>query len=284
MALNMCEMWFNGIKIAFFSKKLQKIAQQLGALPPDPQSLRPLGAQPPDPRSVIRLSYTGFLKTSPKLRICSFQLYQFKPSPFAKSWLSAKRQIFDDVIACDLWFRLSQSKILAMPINWRLPEKKFWRPFFFWRTLAAVSLVLGLGLEHSCPWPQEGLFSERLSLALASEFLCPWPRPRALCPRLHLCFSQPEQTKNKNLTQLGSIKHNFTISKEILQASGWGSNGVSHCPNVSRRIYELSNRRGFLCVATVTADGTADIRGQFIFGIFKWWWSSIFFWRNNSHS
>ena len=26
MALNMCEMWFNGIKIAFFSKKLQKIA------------------------------------------------------------------------------------------------------------------------------------------------------------------------------------------------------------------------------------------------------------------
>ena len=26
----------------------------------------------------------------------------------------------------------------------------------------AVSLVLGLGLEHSCPWPREGLSSERL--------------------------------------------------------------------------------------------------------------------------
>ena len=38
---------------------------------------------------------------------------------------------------------------------------------FFWRTLAAVSLVLGL--EHSCPWPQEGLSPERLSLA--SDFL-----------------------------------------------------------------------------------------------------------------
>ena len=50
MALNMCKMWFNGIKIAFFSKKLQKIAQQLGAKPPDPQSLRPQGAPPPDPR------------------------------------------------------------------------------------------------------------------------------------------------------------------------------------------------------------------------------------------
>ena len=62
MALNMRETWPNGIKIAFFSKKLQKIAQQLGALPPDPPS-------------VIRLSYTGFLKTFIKLRICTFQLY-----------------------------------------------------------------------------------------------------------------------------------------------------------------------------------------------------------------
>ena len=85
MALNMCEMSFNGIKIAFFFQKLQKIAQQLGASPADPQSLRPLGAPPPDHPSVIRLSYTGFLKTSPKLRICTFELYLFKPSPFAKS-------------------------------------------------------------------------------------------------------------------------------------------------------------------------------------------------------
>ena len=63
----------------------------------------------------------------------------------------------------------------------RSAEKYFSRPFFFWRstekffktffvtkTLAFVSLVLGLGLEHSCPWP--------------------WPR--ALYPRLHLCLSQ----------------------------------------------------------------------------------------------
>ena len=33
-----------------------------------------------------------------------------------------------------------------------------------------MSLVLGLGLEHSCPWPRECLSSERLSLALA--FFC----------------------------------------------------------------------------------------------------------------
>ena len=55
-------------------------------------------------------------------------------------------------------------------MNWRSPEKYFWRPFFFRRKLAPVSLVLGLGLEHSCPWPWEVLFSERLSLALASDF------------------------------------------------------------------------------------------------------------------
>ena len=51
----------------------------------------------------------------------------------------------------------------------RLWEKLFWRPFFL-RTFAAVSLVLGLGLEHSCPWPREGLSSERLSLTLTSDF------------------------------------------------------------------------------------------------------------------
>ena len=48
------------------------------------------------------------------------------------------------------------SKILATPMNWRLPEKLFLKRFF-WKTLAAVSLVLGLGLKHSCRWPREGL-------------------------------------------------------------------------------------------------------------------------------
>ena len=34
----------------------------------------------------------------------------------------------------------------------------------------SLVLGLGLGLKHSCPWPREGLSSERLSLALASDF------------------------------------------------------------------------------------------------------------------
>ena len=54
---------------------------------------------------------------------------------------------------------------------WRSLEKFLWRPFF-WRALALVYLVLGLGLEHSCPWPRECLSSESLSLVLASDFFC----------------------------------------------------------------------------------------------------------------
>ena len=43
-----------------------------------------------------------------------------------------------------------------------------------------------IGLNHSCPWPQEGLSSKSRCLALASDFFSsPWPQ--RLCPRLHLC-------------------------------------------------------------------------------------------------
>ena len=63
-------------------------------------------------------------------------------------------------------------KIFVKPFFFEIAWKNFWRPFFFLRALALVSLVLGLGLEHSCPWPWECLSSERLSLALASDFFC----------------------------------------------------------------------------------------------------------------
>ena len=60
---------------------------------------------------------------------------------------------------------------------WRTPEilQKMCnyfarRPFFFVKHLRVLSLVLGLGLEHSCPWPREGLSSE--SQSLASDLFC----------------------------------------------------------------------------------------------------------------
>ena len=61
----------------------------------------------------------------------------------------------------------------------RSAEKYFSRPFFFWRStekffktffvtkiLAFVSLVLGLGLEHSCPWLWPRIFFCVLGLGL----------------------------------------------------------------------------------------------------------------------
>ena len=90
---------------------------------------------------------------------------------------------FDDVIACDLWFRPPQSKILGTPINGRSPEKiiedLFFREHLRLCPWSLASSIPVLGLERACPrkgcpwlWPR--------------IFLCPWPWPRALCPRLHL--------------------------------------------------------------------------------------------------
>ena len=71
MTLNTREMWSNGIKIAFYFKKLQKIAKTLGA---SPKPLKPLvaGGSAPRALSVIHLSYISLLNTSLKLNICTF--------------------------------------------------------------------------------------------------------------------------------------------------------------------------------------------------------------------
>ena len=70
----------------------------------------------------------------------------------------------------DLFFFLF---FFFLEIAWKIFVKTFFF-FFFGEHLRFVSLVLGLGLEHSCPWPRECLSSERLSLALAlaSDFFC----------------------------------------------------------------------------------------------------------------
>ena len=114
-------------------------------------------------------------------QVLGLGLEAYKSSRIALS--SAKNSTIFWIIKISLENPRNLAKNLRRPCFYKLPEKKFWS-FFFWRTLALVSLVLGLGLEHICPWPREGLSSEELSLALASDFfLCPWPR--ALCPRLH---------------------------------------------------------------------------------------------------
>ena len=118
-----------------------------------------------------------------------------------------------------LFFELLKERLknsLENVFQWRLLEKYFVKTFFFWRALALVSLVLGLGLEHSCPWPRECMSSKRLSLALALPqiFLCPWPWPRVLCPRLHICYL------NCILIQTSTKNCNFKFEPQICQ-KGW---------------------------------------------------------------
>ena len=80
---------------------------------------------------------------------------------------------------------------------WRSPEKTFRRPLFsFWEHLRLVSLVLGLGLEHSCPWPEKRLSSRSRSFAFASDFFCvlglglePWSSTPPQIISRHLDFS-----------------------------------------------------------------------------------------------
>ena len=70
--------------------------------------------------------------------------------------LENAKNLAENMLRLFFWFPLVE-------IAW----KKFLNTFFlfFWRTLAFVFLVFGLGLKRVCPWPQEGL-------SLASIFFC----------------------------------------------------------------------------------------------------------------
>ena len=69
--------------------------------------------------------------------------------------------------------------------------------------------VLGLGIEHSCPWPRECLSSERLSLALASDFFV------SLALASSLVFSTPPLTVFNYRKSAGILfsPKNFKLSK-----------------------------------------------------------------------
>ena len=117
-------MWSNSVKTAFF-KELRKIAQRLGASPPDPHSLRRLETPPPDPRqwyvwiavhyftqhvSQFRHFHILIVGLNPHLWTSS----SYVPRPGHGFWSSILRylcphknsffKVSDDVIACDLWF------------------------------------------------------------------------------------------------------------------------------------------------------------------------------------
>ena len=70
MAVNTCEMWSNGIKIAFFSKTY-KNRPAAGSLPQTPIATGGWELHPQIP-VCDTFKYTNFLNTSPKLDIFAF--------------------------------------------------------------------------------------------------------------------------------------------------------------------------------------------------------------------
>ena len=71
MAVNACEMWSNGIKIAFFSKNLQKSPSVWGLCPQTPIATGGWGLRP---QTLVcdTFEYISFVNTSPKLDISAF--------------------------------------------------------------------------------------------------------------------------------------------------------------------------------------------------------------------
>ena len=71
MAVNTYEMWSNGIKIAFFSKNLQKSPSGWGLCPQTPIATRGWGLRPQTP-VCDKFKYTSLLNTPPKWDIFAF--------------------------------------------------------------------------------------------------------------------------------------------------------------------------------------------------------------------
>ena len=85
-----------------------------------------------------------------------------------------------------------------------------------------MSLVLGLGLEHSCPWPRECLSSERLSLA--SDFFC--------VLGLEPCVLDSTSADHMEVKMLSKIARNFDSQSKFSLAIDTlkQARGVFHRP------------------------------------------------------
>ena len=131
------------------------------------------------------INHQNWIDDSPPLSVNKQRFQIFHPTIFLSHTNLLFWKIFMTSLHVICGLGLHQSKILGKPMNWRSPEKLFWRPFLKHLRLCPWSLALAssipvLGLESVCPRKAV------LGLGLGF-FLCPWPWPRALCPRLHLC-------------------------------------------------------------------------------------------------
>ena len=101
-----------------------------------------------------------------------------------------------------------------------------------------MSLVLGLGLEHSCPWPRECLSLERLSLALASDFFC------VLGLGLEPCVFDSTSAKHVSIAWISGLAgvHGNEVANYLAKS---GSKSKTHGPELFVTVSYPS------CVSTV---------------------------------
>ena len=177
LALNMCEMWFNGIKIAFFLKNYKNSPNSWGPRSQTPiydtfeQRWSPRGR--PWPRGQILKSLASKVKS----------LALDSRPPVLENWpvLGSRTAVFFELLKFCGAVEKFVGKRFFEEIAWKIFVKTFFsfleiawkifvKTFFFFFFESTCACVLGLGLEHSCTWPREVLSSERLSLA--SDFFC----------------------------------------------------------------------------------------------------------------
>ena len=113
------------------------------------------------------------MPTGNNFRSISYDIFVSQKFPLWKN--------FDDVIACDLWFRPLPTKNSGYAYELEIAWKKILKNFFFGehmrlcpRSLALASSIPVLGLERvcprkGCPWPWPRIFF--VSLALASSLV-----------------------------------------------------------------------------------------------------------------
>ena len=190
MALNTSEMWFNGIKIAFFLQKTYKKSPNgWGLRPQAPKASGGRGLRS-RPSSVLRLRYTTFINTSPKLDICIFQLL-LKALFLCKILLKCQSATISDLPSYDILVpqKVPLLKILMTSLHVicgvGLPTKqKFWPRLEIGDCLK--KFLKTVFLENTCgcvlgpwPWPRaflslasRGSVLEKPVLGLASDFFC----------------------------------------------------------------------------------------------------------------
>ena len=100
-------------------------------------------------------------------------------------------------------------------------------------------LVLGLGLEHSCPWPRECLSSERLSLALAlaSDFFCVLGLGLGLEPCVLDSTSDHYQSPNPH-----SPTYSCTVQRKVASDFAVSRGAILRCQCIFFSPFEINNR------------------------------------------